>query len=503
MKLLSPYSLPEKAIRWFLYALVTNGILLCLFHYLTLRALWLDEAFVAVNIKGTPLRVVFGSLEYGQQFPRIYLAIIWGLTKIAGYKIWTLRLLPFAFGVAGIAVWTRVLWRWGIRVGHLSFALLALLLFFTHSAVYYYAGEFKQYSAELFFSGYGIWFFERFLSPMYAQNSRRWALLCVGWLLPVFFSITYVLVLCAVGSCFFIPALFKNGFTREKWGDFTQLLLLSGLFIAGSYFIDIRYTDTNMLNSYWHDLFVNGGTFLAWFRSLGVGINLLIGHVWFNPLSWFYTSLALLGFFSIIKRNQKNDAAQSLLSSTAVMMLIEMLFLAITNKYPLHDGRLGLFYFPFAVVLIVMGVSWMVNSTRPALSLIGNATFFALLALSILWKIPVVSKAFYFMDHWGDINPSLKLLDASKSAIVFYNGSSEAAMRAYPELPTNFTFLNEWEYSQAQPWPPETIQRFSGEYYYLMPAINDSMDIFLNKLNLLSPHTAEPITPHLWFIHRK
>jgi hypothetical protein len=180
---------------------------------------------------------------------------------------------------------------------------LALLLFLTHSAIYYYAGEFKQYSAELFWSGYALWYFERFMAPRYAQESRRWALLCVGWLLPLFFSITYSLVIFAIGACFFIPSVFRAPPSKNKWIDIGQLLFLTALFFVAYYRVDIRFTDTNMLNSFWGDCFVSGSSAVAWCKSLVMGINHLIGRIWFNPLSWIYTILALLGGWSIIKRN--------------------------------------------------------------------------------------------------------------------------------------------------------------------------------------------------------
>jgi len=83
----------------------------CAIRYLHDPSFWLDEAFVAVSLQKPSLQVIFAPLEYGQYFPRLYLACIAAVRELFGYHTWALRLLPFLSFIIATLFWARLLAR--------------------------------------------------------------------------------------------------------------------------------------------------------------------------------------------------------------------------------------------------------------------------------------------------------------------------------------------------------------------------------------------------------
>ena len=78
-------------------------------RYFGQPSFWLDEAFIALSLRSPAIQTIFGPLEAGQLFPRVYLAIIAVLREALGYRIWVLRLLPsLSFAIATL-LWARLL----------------------------------------------------------------------------------------------------------------------------------------------------------------------------------------------------------------------------------------------------------------------------------------------------------------------------------------------------------------------------------------------------------
>ena len=86
-------------------AVITAGWI----RYLHQPSFWLDEAFVAVSLKTSSIQTIFARLEYGQYFPRLYLLAIAALREAFGYRIWSVRLLPFLCFVTATVLWAKML----------------------------------------------------------------------------------------------------------------------------------------------------------------------------------------------------------------------------------------------------------------------------------------------------------------------------------------------------------------------------------------------------------
>jgi hypothetical protein len=71
------------------------------------------------------------------------------------------------------------------------------------------------------------------------------------------------------------------------------------------------------------------------------------------------------------------------------------------------------------------------------------------------------------------------------------------------EIPNPPTANSATPFGANNPWSEETKKIFNGDFYYLMPAPNDALDLLMVELTPFSPHTIEPIDKHLWFLRKK
>src|SRR5918999_422110 len=136
-----------KSGRLFIWISAAALIAAAAVKYFAQPTFWLDEAFVAVSLKNPSPGVIFARLEYGQYFPRFYLAAIALLREAFGYHIWVLRLLPWLSFIAATLLWARLLVkrsRQHAAASLLSAALLAGAILWLEQAV-----QLKQYTFDV------------------------------------------------------------------------------------------------------------------------------------------------------------------------------------------------------------------------------------------------------------------------------------------------------------------------------------------------------------------
>jgi hypothetical protein len=482
---------------WLTGLLTANAVALCVAQYLSLRSLWLDEAFVAISVKERTLPGLFSELAYGQQFPRLYLSLIWLLRESCGYEIWTLRLLPMVFGIAAILLWSQVLLVEFSGPGEDSIRLCALLLFLTNPALYRLAAELKQYSMELFWSGYAVWYADRFLAPGLDRSLPRWILLCAGWLLPLLASFTYFLLLVPIAVIYFLPI--PRRLDRAACARVALLALIAALALGSSYGIDLRYSLDAEYRGTWGFSFVSGSGPAAWVRSAIVGVSDVIG-AWWLPRWWTTpaTVLALLGLLSLVPRAGGRDRPRRLARAGAIVVA-EFLLLSSLKRYPMiGTQRISLFFFPFAVAMMAEGLDFWSRARLAPVRIAGKALVTATLLLTLLWQLPVVTYRSYVNSEPEDLNPSLQKLDVTKSNVVVYDADSFVELRAAPHLPDDFLFLF---IPSPRPQSPSSSKatRLRGGFYYL--TTGDSADNFAKRLDAAYPgrFRYHGLTNHLFF----
>ena len=117
------------------------GIGLRLARWLDPRPLWLDEAWIALNVLArTPLGFL-RPLDYEQMSPLGFLWAEWVVTRIAGYGERAFRLVPLIAAIVSLIVFARL----ARRMLPASMALLATMLAALSPLLVYYSAETKSY----------------------------------------------------------------------------------------------------------------------------------------------------------------------------------------------------------------------------------------------------------------------------------------------------------------------------------------------------------------------
>lgn len=137
LKLLSPSS--------FVVTSLLVGVLLRLHQYLLNRSLWIDEAYVAINLLSRSYRELILPLDYNQGAPYGFLVIERLSIDLFGDGERSLRLFPFISGIIALFLLVRVAGYFCTKGGlAVSVGLMALC-----DRAIYYSSELKQYSSDL------------------------------------------------------------------------------------------------------------------------------------------------------------------------------------------------------------------------------------------------------------------------------------------------------------------------------------------------------------------
>ena len=127
---------------------LAGGIGLRVWYWLLAPPLWLDEEMIALNIRGRSLAGLAGPLWLEQGAPLGWLGTERLVALAVGFGEMSLRAVPVAFGVAGLAAAWWVGRRWMSAAGAAAFVFLLA----AGQWVFHYSLELKHYSADIFFA---------------------------------------------------------------------------------------------------------------------------------------------------------------------------------------------------------------------------------------------------------------------------------------------------------------------------------------------------------------
>lgn len=131
-----------------MFSIFVLGIILRIKQYLVDRSLWLDELFFAVNfLPGKLTDLITLPLDYSHSHvaPPGFMLSTYVMVTLLGTNEYTLRLLPFACGIASLFLFARLA---KLTLSSSAYPI-ALLLFAVSDALIYYSAEFKQYSCDV------------------------------------------------------------------------------------------------------------------------------------------------------------------------------------------------------------------------------------------------------------------------------------------------------------------------------------------------------------------
>jgi hypothetical protein len=131
--------------RTLIYLLVAVGGALRLAQYAFNRSLWVDEAWLGLNLIERPLSGLTKPLSFNQAAPVGFLLTEGVVGKALGYGEYALRLLPILSGIASIPVFAWLSRRMLPRFT----APCAVLLFAVAGSLIYYSSEIKPYGIDV------------------------------------------------------------------------------------------------------------------------------------------------------------------------------------------------------------------------------------------------------------------------------------------------------------------------------------------------------------------
>ena len=248
--------------------LLVLGVAWRLLRYLLGFPLWLDEAFLALNLMDAqsaqealrPLRA--------QVAPVLFLWVEWAVMRVFGASELVLRFLPFGASIAALLFFVRLARR-------TLEALAAILAIGILSVAYFpvrFAAEIKPYTLDLLFAIAFLvlaneWLFD---------TSRLRPLVGIALVAPLAAALSYPSVfILATLACVLFPRIHRHPDSRAR------LLALTGAVLAGAVFyvsyltvgVDQFEASGGFLRAYWDESFppARPGPLLAWLAAAHTG----------------------------------------------------------------------------------------------------------------------------------------------------------------------------------------------------------------------------------------
>jgi hypothetical protein len=333
----------------------------CVVRYAPGHSFWLDEAFVAVNLRSPSLRDVFGPLEYGQYFPRLYLAAIAGVREVLGYSTWSARLLPALCFVIATVLWGRLLLlrsRAFVPVALLGAALLLGSSFWLDQSA-----QLKQYTLDVLLALLPFTLGDEFFEESLSRGLRKRRLVLIA--LPCLLSYTYPIVLLARLLGWYVTFV-RNKSWRLRTSAVCVLLATIALGLTGIWFTDYRFNIVSApayLN-YWGDCSLRSEL------VQGGAPRLLASFLW----GWHgriplvtpgIAILQILGVRQVISRwrrpsDEPGDSWGSR-SLGSIALLLGVMLASLVFNYPICSGRTILFSQIHTQILALEGALFVVN----------------------------------------------------------------------------------------------------------------------------------------------
>ena len=354
-------------------ALIAVGTLVRLRQFAAGRSLWLDEAFVAVNLVGRSYGGLMGKLEHNQAAPAGFLFLEKALGAATGYSELALRLPSLLAGIATLFLFRALAKKFlGPREATLALALIAL-----SPELVRYSDELKQYSSDVAACLVVTLAFLR-LDPAGARPRQAAWVGLVG-ASAVWLSYPSAFVLGSAGLIWLADL--RSGRARLK--VVAPIVAAWSISLVAAYLLVIRaQSDDAFLARFWKSAFLplrpRSLTDLTWLPR-----NLV--RMFAEPGGLFFPEIGLMTAFV-----GATSLARGRPRAAAILLLPVSLTLAASSlgKYPFAD-RLILFFAPAMAILIGRGVGAIVGVLPGHRRAVGVGLVLALVA-SQAARMPVL-----------------------------------------------------------------------------------------------------------------
>lgn len=439
-------SLPGKLFTSF----ILLGILLALINFLNNRSLWLDEAFLALNIVNKPVHELLAPLDHNQVAPIGFLVIEKFFAALFGNTDWSMRVLPMVAFLASIPLIASIVSQLTAnkKVGLFSAAWFSL----SYWSIYF-SSEVKQYMSDVF-----ICLTITFLVLSFLEKRKGYYGLILAGVLSVWFSNIAVILLFSGG----LLLLYNAVKTPDQLLFKTILLLGCWVFSFGVYyffFIHDHPSEKYML-AYWE----KSGAFFPQdvFSSLFYSSLLKKTSAYFSLLGAGKFGLATLPFLiaGLIHLGKKK-----LILLFALPVIIH-LALAYLKMYP-FSLRLILYLQPLLILVITVGVYriFSTKALRPLQTIALSGILVLNLSLIALRGFPIereeIKKSISHLNKKASPTDQLFIYSSASMAFLFY----ESNLAVYPAIKANNNIIfhkssrNDWtQYDKAiREIPPHPV----------------------------------------------
>lgn len=345
-----------KAVVWVLLCL---GVVLRLRAYFFDRSLWLDEAYLALNIMARSFAMLMGPLDFSQVAPIGFLFAERVAVNLFGASEHALRLFPLLSGIASLFLF----WKVAEQVLSRGATVVAVALFAVADRLVYYSSETKQYSTDVAVGLLVWWVVAKSETPGGAAHPRHgWVTAVVG-ALAIWFSHPVVFILAGVGLRW-VWVQVKG----KRWGALGISAVTGAIWIAsfaGTYAVSLRSASQNpMLREFW-----------------GEAAAPLLPRS-FEDLKWYVGAFGRIAALPLGKEVAEVVALAAILGGVVIFLTGRDYFFRIVipgilalaasglQKYPLAN-RLWLFIIPGLLILVAAGMSALWTKTRAAWPLVG------------------------------------------------------------------------------------------------------------------------------------
>lgn len=326
----------SRAARILLVVALLVGIGLRVSRFLENRALWNDEAKLALSIGRDFIRLL-RPLDYNQVAPILYLWMLKAGTSLFGVHEWTLRLPSLVAGI--LMLW--VVWLLGRRVLSEVGALVVVTLAATAPMLVAYSTEAKPYELDGCVSAILLLLALRVYER---DDSRRRITLGLAGVAGIGFSIPAVLILGAISGAFLFSAWRRRSWpmamTTAVWG----IVWLSAFFLQRHLVYSGLGTDA-VMKGFWDGVMIRIGE-PGWTGRLLLSVRTgVLGAMdpGYQFLRFLAPVVAGIGTLVIWKRSGGIVALM-----LALCLGLAMLASAVA-LWPI-DGRLALFLTPIALL---------------------------------------------------------------------------------------------------------------------------------------------------------
>ena len=373
-----------------LVGLLAVGVGLRLVQYLHNRALWMDEAALALNIIDKSPRELLGPLDYVQNSPIGFLLCSKFITLGFGTSEYALRFLPLLSGIVSVFLFWALARRMA-RTGDSSrweVALIGLAFFAVGKHLLYYSSELRHYSTDV---ALVCLLFLLAVSdrPFQEQERESWwrnvALILAG-VAATWLSLASIFILAAIGAT---QIMFCG--LRKEWRKVAWVAAACAVW-AVSFYVHLHMHQTNIsLRGLGEEIYV-GNTMsfmpfppssladLKWFRET-------FERMFYFPAGLTYRGLGgfalLVGCISLWRRKKPY----------LFLLTLPFFFALIASglhRYPFRD-RFILFLAPCMLLLIAEGIGFLMNKTTGKTRLIGALLLVMLLTQPVAHGLRVIA----------------------------------------------------------------------------------------------------------------